>query len=150
MNVFVLSFWLTRKKKCLYYIHFTDFIINNSNNIRCMYKNIRTFQINQLVMVLCSTIVQLSKQKRTKISRHSRRISVLAFGLCLTHFTWKFFKQCICMLSFCHNCFPILTKCQHSLTFYIHRGTSSISFHFHVHLNFILASSICNQNGNSK
>ena len=103
-----------------------------------MYKCIRTFQINQLVMVLCSTIVQLSKQKRTKISRHSRRISVLAFGLCLTHFTWKFFKQCICMLSFCHNCFPILTKCQHSLTFYIHRGTSSISFHFHVHLNFNL------------
>ena len=45
-------------------------------------------------MVLCSTIVQLSKQKRTKISRHSRRISVLAFGLCLTHFTWKFFKHC--------------------------------------------------------
>ena len=87
-----------------------------------MYTCIRTFQISQLVMVLCSTIVQLSKQKRTKISRHSRRISVLAFGLCLTHFTWKFFKQCICMLSFCHNCFPILTKCQHSLTFYIHRG----------------------------
>ena len=107
-----------------------------------MYTCIRTFQISQLVMVLCSTIVQLSKQKRTKISRHSRRISVLAFGLCLTHFTWKFFKQCICMLSFCHNCFPILTKCQHSLTFYIHRGTSSISFHFHVHLNFNLASSL--------
>ena len=112
-------------------------MINNSNN-----KCIRTFQINQLVMVLCSTIVQLSKQKRTKISRHSRRISVLAFGLCLTHFTWKFFKQCICMLSFCHNCFPILTKCQHSLTFYIHnRGTSSISFHFHVYLNFNLVRS---------